>query len=143
MQQIMEFAHNHLILCVAWIALLVLVIVTTFKGMFSKVKTISRGEATQLINKENAQVLDIRPREEFRRGHISGAINLVAAEIKKGNMAELEKFKETPLIVTCSTGINAGEIANILINAGFTRVSVLKDGISGWSSENLPLVRGK
>ena len=44
MQEIMQFASNHPILCMAWVVLLVLVIVTTFKGMFSKVKTISRGK---------------------------------------------------------------------------------------------------
>ncbi|MBH8273899.1 rhodanese-like domain-containing protein, partial [Acinetobacter baumannii] len=27
--------------------------------------------------------------------------------------------------------------------AGFEKVTMLKDGISGWSGENLPLVRGK
>ncbi|MBU5542152.1 rhodanese-like domain-containing protein, partial [Pluralibacter sp. S10_ASV_43] len=27
--------------------------------------------------------------------------------------------------------------------AGFENVTVLKEGISGWSGENLPLVRGK
>lgn len=143
MQEIMEFVHNHLILSLAWVVLLVVVIVTTFKGMFSKVKTISRGEATHLINKENAVVVDVRPRDDFRRGHISGAINLAAAEIKNGNVTELEKYKALPVIVTCATGQNAFDAAAQLNAAGFEKVSVLKDGISGWSGENLPLVRGK
>ncbi len=38
MQEIMQFASNHPILSLAWVVLLVLVIVTTVKGMFSKVK---------------------------------------------------------------------------------------------------------
>ena len=58
MQDIMQFAGNHTILGLAWVVLLVLVIVTTVKGMFSKVKVISRGEATRLINKEEAVVVD-------------------------------------------------------------------------------------
>nr|MBA2817697.1 rhodanese-like domain-containing protein [Candidatus Pantoea persica] len=36
MQEIMQFASNHTILSLAWGFLLVLVIVTTFKGMFSR-----------------------------------------------------------------------------------------------------------
>ena len=143
MQDIMEFAHNHLVLCLAWVVLLVLVIVTTFKGLFSKVKTISRGEATHLINKANAVVVDVRSRDDFRRGHISGAVNLAAAEVKKGNLTEIEKFKDQPVIVACATGQSAGEAAAQLSAAGFTQVSVLKEGISGWNGENLPLVRGK
>lgn len=143
MQEIMEFVRNHLILSLAWVALLVIVIVTTFKGMFSKVKVISRGEATHLINKENAVVVDVRNRDDFRRGHISGALHVTTEEIKKGNFAELEKHKSQPIIVVCATGQSAGESANKLTAAGFEKVTVLKDGISGWSGENLPLVRGK
>lgn len=143
MQEIMQFASNHPILSLAWVVLLVLVIVTTVKGMFSKVKTISRGEATRLINKEDAVVVDVRSRDDFRRGHISGALNVAVAEIKKGNIDELAKHKAQPIIVVCATGQSAGDSAAHLSAAGFERVSVLKDGISGWSGENLPLVRGK
>jgi rhodanese-related sulfurtransferase len=30
-----------------------------------------------------------------------------------------------------------------LTKAGFEQVTLLKEGIAGWSGENLPLVRGK
>lgn len=143
MQDIMQFASNHTILSLAWVVLLVLVIVTTVKGMFSKIKTISRGEATHLINKEDAVVVDVRSRDDYRKGHISGAINIAAADIKKGSFADLEKHKSQPIIVVCATGQSAGESAAKLSAAGFEKVSVLKDGVSGWSGENLPLVRGK
>ncbi|MDU4091713.1 MAG: rhodanese-like domain-containing protein [Pantoea sp.] len=143
MQEIMQFASNHPILCLAWVALLVLVLVATFKGMFSKVKTISRGEATRLINKEDAVVVDTRARDDFRKGHISGSHNILAADIKKGTFGELEKHKAQPIIVVCATGTSAFDAASQLNAAGFEQVSVLKDGIAGWSSENLPLVRGK
>lgn len=143
MQEIMQFASNHTILCLAWVVLFVLVIVTTVKGMFSKVKTISRGEATRLINKEDAVVVDVRSRDEYRKGHISGALNVAAADIKKGSFGELEKHKAQPIIVVCATGQSAGEPAAQLSAAGFSQVAVLKDGIGGWSGENLPLVRGK
>lgn len=143
MQDIMQFAGNHTILALSWVVLLVLVIVTTVKGMFSKVKVISRGEATRLINKEDAVVVDVRGRDDFRKGHISNAINVLAADIKKGSFSELEKHKAQPLIVVCATGTSASDSAAQLIAAGFTQVYVLKEGISGWSGENLPLVRGK
>ena len=143
MQDIMQFAGNHTILALSWVVLLVLVIVTTVKGMFSKVKVISRGEATRLINKEDAVVVDVRGRDDFRKGRISNAINVLAADIKKGSFSELEKHKAQPLIVVCATGTSASDSAAQLIAAGFPQVFVLKEGVSGWSSENLPLVRGK
>lgn len=143
MQDIMQFAGNHTILALAWVVLLVLVIVTTVKGMFSKVKVISRGEATRLINKEEAVVVDVRGRDDYRKGHISNAINVLAADIKKGSFGELEKYKGQPLIVVCATGTSASDSAAQLNAAGYEQVYVLKEGVSGWSGDNLPLVRGK
>jgi rhodanese-related sulfurtransferase len=39
--------------------------------------------------------------------------------------------------------MQATESASLLLKAGFEKVFVLKEGIAGWSGENLPLVRGK
>jgi rhodanese-related sulfurtransferase len=143
MQDIMEFVRNHPILCVAWVALLVLVVGATAKSLFSRVKTISRGEATILINKEKATVVDVRNRDEFKKGHISGAINVQAEELKKGNFNALESVREKCLILTCAAGNQAYDLAEKLSSAGFAQVYVLKDGINGWNSDNLPLVRTK
>jgi rhodanese-related sulfurtransferase len=51
--------------------------------------------------------------------------------------------KAQPIIVVDATGMQAQESASALHKAGFENVTVLKEGISGWSGENLPLVRGK
>ena len=108
MQEIMQFIGRHPVLSIAWIALLGAVVFTTFKGLMSKVKVITRGEATRLINK-----------------------------------GELEKHKSQPIIVVDGSGMQAQEPASALNKAGFEKVFVLKEGIAGWSGENLPLVRGK
>ncbi|AMO46568.1 rhodanase-like exported protein [Enterobacter sp. FY-07] len=139
----MQFISRNPILCIAWVALLGAVLFTTFKGIASKVKVISRGEATRLINKEDAVVVDLRQRDDFRKGHIAGSVNLLPNEIKANNVGELEKHKSAPVIVVDGTGMQAQAPANALTNAGFEKVYVLKDGISGWIGENLPLVRGK
>ena len=143
MQEIMQFVSRHPVLSIAWIGLLAAVLFTTFKSLTSKIKVITRGEATRLINKEDAVVVDLRQRDDFRKGHIAGAINLLTAEIKANNVGELEKHKAQPIIVVDGTGMQAQESASLLHKAGFENVSVLKEGISGWSGENLPLVRGK
>ncbi|WP_336279679.1 rhodanese-like domain-containing protein [Cronobacter dublinensis] len=143
MQEIMQFVGRHPILSIAWIALLAAVIYTTFKGLTSKVKVITRGEATRLINKEDAVVVDIRQRDDFRKGHIASAINVLPADIKASNVGELEKHKAKPVIVVDGNGLSAQESAVLLNKAGFEQVYVLKEGVAGWSGENLPLVRGK
>ena len=143
MQEIMQFISRHPVLCLAWIVLLGAVLFMTFKSLASKVKVITRGEATRLINKEDAVVVDLRQRDDFRKGHIAGSVNLLPTEIKANNVGELEKHKSKPVIVVDGSGMQAQEPANALIKAGFEQVFVLKEGIAGWSGENLPLVRGK
>ncbi|WP_054178021.1 rhodanese-like domain-containing protein [Trabulsiella odontotermitis] len=143
MQEIMQFVSRNPILCIAWVALLVAVLFTTFKGLMSKVKVITRGEATRLINKEDAVVVDLRQRDDFRKGHIAGSINLLPSEIKANNVGELEKHKSQPIIVVDGSGLQAQSPAGELAKAGFAQVYVLKEGIAGWSGENLPLVKGK
>ena len=49
MQEIMQFVSRHPILSIAWVALLGAVLFTTFNSLTSKLKVISRGEATRLI----------------------------------------------------------------------------------------------
>lgn len=129
MQEIMQFVGRHPILSIAWIALLVAVLFTTFKGLMSKVKVITRGEATRLINKEDAVVVDLRQRDDFRKGHIAGATNLLPSEIKANNVGELEKHKDKPLIVVDGSGMQCQESANALIKAGFEKVFVLKEAL--------------
>lgn len=143
MQEIMQFVGRHPVLAIAWVALLAAVLFTTFKGLMSKVKVINRGEATRLINKEDAIVVDLRQRDDFRKGHIAGSVNVLPNDIKANNVGELEKHKAQPIIVTDGTGVQAMESANALIKSGFVQVYILKEGIAGWSGENLPLVRGK
>ena len=115
MQEIMQFVGRHPILSIAWIALLVAVLVTTFKSLTSKVKVITRGEATRLINKEDAVVVDLRQRDDFRKGHIAGSINLLPSEIKANNVGELEKHKDKPVIVVDGSGMQCQEPANEMI----------------------------
>ncbi|NIG88751.1 MAG: rhodanese-like domain-containing protein [Serratia symbiotica] len=143
LQEIMPFVSKHPILSLAWIALLVSVIIITFKSRFSKVKEVSRGEATRLINKEDALVVDIRSRDDFYKGHLANAINFTANAIKSGNLDDLEKYKARPIIVVCANGIASREPAENLNKSGFNNVVMLQEGIAGWNAENLPLVRGK
>lgn len=142
-QEIMQFAGRHQYLSIAWIVLLAALVYTIFKQMTSKVKVITRTEATRLINQEQGVVVDTRLRDEFRKGHIVNAINILPGEIKNGHFAELEKHKSLPVIIVDVNGTGGQDSAALLVKAGFERVYHLKEGIAGWLGEHLPLVRNK
>ncbi|VAY02194.1 Thiosulfate sulfurtransferase GlpE [Arsenophonus endosymbiont of Aleurodicus dispersus] len=143
MPEIIKFISIHPILSLAWIALLSAVIILTFNSLFAKTKNITCTQAIQLINKEEAITLDLRSREDFCKGHIIDSINLTTLEINDNNIRELEKHHQKPIIVVSANGIEASKSSKQLLQYGFKRVFILKEGITGWSSENLPLASYK
>lgn len=138
LEQLLEFVMNHWILSLIWVTLLILLIRT--EGSRGG-KAISPSEVTLLINKEDAKVIDIRSKEDFRNGHLPNAINIPARDVQR-RLSEIEAYKEQPVILICKTGTTAGATGSLLSKAGFTRLSKLRGGIMEWQGANLPLVKG-
>jgi len=103
-------------------------------------KRISTSELTTLVNKENAKILDVRPKDEFEKGTITNSINIPFQDIDS-RYEELLTFKETPIVLVCALGRNAGLTGEKLSKKGFTNLTVLKGGISSWQQDNMPLVK--
>ncbi|SMY36968.1 molybdopterin biosynthesis protein MoeB [Photobacterium malacitanum] len=143
MHQYIEFLTSNPVLSLAWIGIVVALISSMVKEKNAKYKTISINEATALVNNEDGVFLDIRNRDEFRKGHIVGSVHILPSQIQRQNTPELEKHKAAPIIVVCKTGQTAQESANQLSKDGFTNVNVLKDGLIAWNEANLPLVASK
>lgn len=143
MQEYIPFVQENLILVVAWVGLLVAIVVTTLKQQMAGYKYASPAEATLLVNHNDAVLVDVRNKDEFRTGHIAGAVHISAKEIRENNFAQIENKKTNPIIVVCKTGQTAVESANLLIKAGFEQVHILKDGLISWNEAKLPLVSGK
>nr|WP_255775447.1 rhodanese-like domain-containing protein [Microbulbifer sediminum] len=97
-------------------------------------------EVTRMINVDGARVLDVRDKAEFNAGHIVDAVNIPHSEVAD-RIAELEKLKDKPLIVADKLGQHAGAVGRQLKAKGF-QVRRLQGGMSEWSNQNLPLVKG-
>ena len=104
-------------------------------------KGVSPGEATMLMNREDAVVLDVREAEEFAAGHLPEARNIPATKIKE-RLGEIEKFKERPLIVCCASGARSASVCSQLRRAGFARLHNLAGGVEAWQAASLPLKKG-
>ncbi|TMM47692.1 rhodanese-like domain-containing protein [Colwellia ponticola] len=141
MEQFIAFASNNGMLSAIWVALLVMIIVTTIRMQLSPIKQISTQDLTFLMNREDGIALDIRKENEFKAGHILDAISLSSDKISKNGTASLEKYKDKPIIVVCTAGMSAVQIATNLHKSGFARVSVLKGGMNSWTSAGLPVVK--
>jgi rhodanese-related sulfurtransferase len=138
MDQAIEFATNHYVLSGVFTALVIALIYSFFASALSALKEITTHEATLLMNKEDALVLDIRSAAEFKKGHILGAKQVKSELLNKGDFTSLEKHKATPIIVVCNMGSSAKGTASKLLKAGFEKVTVLKGGMNAWQGANLP-----
>lgn len=143
MQEYVDFIQNNMILALVWAGLVVAIIMSFVKSATAAYKQISPAELTQFINKEEGAVVDIRTKDEFKQGHITGSVHVLPTDIKSGSVPSLEKYKASPITVICKTGTTAQENANLLAKAGFENVNVLRGGLVSWSEAKMPLVRGK
>jgi len=139
MQQYIEFLQANPILAIAWIGVFIAIIVTSVKAGLSTIKKISHQQATLLINREDAIVLDVRTESDFKKGHILDAKLLPLSKLKNNELTGLEKAQDTPIIVVCNTGMTSTQACQMLQKAGFTSVHNLQGGISEWKTANLPL----
>lgn len=95
-------------------------------------------EATRLINREDAIVIDVREPAEFAGGHVLGAKNIPLSQLPS-RIGELEKHKAKPIIVTCESGRRSGDAISALKAKGFDRAFNLAGGYVGWQQSGLPV----
>ncbi|MFT6329638.1 MAG: rhodanese-related sulfurtransferase [Bermanella sp.] len=142
MDQIIEFATSSTlisILSISWVVIVGLIIYSYVGAALSPIKELSTHEATLLMNREDAIVLDTRATNEFKAGHILGSKQIKAEELKNGNFAKLENSKDKPIIVVCAMGATAKKTAAQMLKVGFEKVTVLKGGMNAWQSASLPV----
>lgn len=139
MQQLLEFAMNHWILVSAFVLVAGYLVFTLLQGNKGSVDPTA---ATEMINHQQAVVVDVRPSADFHKGHIINAISIPSNGFAN-QIATLNKHKERPIIVTCRSGAQSSAACNQLKKAGFEQVYNLKGGLLAWQNANLPLTRKK
>ena len=97
---------------------------------------VNTAEATHLINREDALVVDVRDPGEYGAGHILGAKNLPLSRLGDG---ELSKKKERPVIVYCDGTDRSSKAIAALKKQGYARVVNLSGGLKAWQQAGLPV----
>lgn len=118
--------------------LLALVSLTAALQAADKPKDVSVNEAQKLIQEGKVLVLDVRTPEEFKEGHIEGAVNIdfngkdFAAQIKKLDPAK-------PVLVHCQGGGRSGRSLPVLEQVGFPQIYHLHEGFGEWEAAGKPV----
>jgi rhodanese-related sulfurtransferase len=108
---------------------------------FSPVREVGALGATQLINRQNAVMLDLRETKEYDGGHLPNAVHIPLSELKNRS-GELSKFTSRPLIAYCDRGTRSRGAGSALSKLGFAEVYTLRGGVKAWADAGLPLAKG-
>jgi len=135
---IMSFMVAHPALFGALGVILILILAMEIQRARQLSGGIDPAGAVQLINRENAWVLDVRDTAAFKQGHVIEARNIPEARLED-SLATIEPLKSRPVIVCCEEGHRAAAVVERLNRAGFLRALLLKGGLRAWREAHLPL----
>ena len=97
------------------------------KRGFDDKKDITKEDINSYI-KQGATIIDVRSPQEYREGHVNGAISIPDYQIKK----EIEKKvpnKDELIVIYCSTGHRSQRAQQILEDMGYTNVYNVYEGM--------------
>lgn len=86
-------------------------------------------------------VLDVRPSEEYRAGHLPGALSVPLKELER-RLADLPRDREVVAYCRGPYCVLAVEAVEMLRREGFTALR-LEEGVPDWQARGLPVVAGE
>ena len=140
MERLLEFAANHWGLTLALLGVLAALGGTFVYPRIQGIRRVTPLDATQMINREEALVLDVRLEAEFKEGHILNSLHIPMKYLSE-QTRKLDKHRSRPIITVCRTGQQSAGASAMLRKRGFERVYNLSGGILAWQNASLPLTK--
>ena len=135
----MTFVQNNWLLILVTIVSGAMLVWPFIQRRFSPMRDVGTADATRLINRENALLLDVRETREYEGGRLPDAIHIPLSQLD-GRAGELGKHAGRPVIAYCMSGHRSRSAANALARAGFTQIYSLQGGYRAWKDAGLPVV---
>lgn len=136
-----EFAKNHYLLTIGWLICLGYVIWTQIIILKDRIGFIDFAKATLDINHNGGVFIDIRKPEEFKAGHIHGALDIDPEMLLSGNFSRITCNKDAKIVVVSHTNddTQAYNCAKALKKSGYQNTFLLRGGMLDLQSSNIPL----
>ncbi len=84
-------------------------------------------------------LVDVREGEEFRAGHIPGAVNVPRGFLEQ-KIEQVAPDREAPLVLYCQGGTRSALAARTLAHMGYSQVESANPGFSQWKDRRYPTV---
>ncbi len=95
---------------------------------------ITQEEAKNMMDTQEAIVLDVREQDEFDTGHIPGAVLLPVGTITKDTAADVIPELDSVVLVYCRSGNRSKKASQALVDLGYTGIYEF-GGINTWPYE--------
>ena len=95
---------------------------------------ITQEEAKNMMDTQEAIVLDVREQDEFDAGHIPGAVLLPVGTITKDTAATVIPELDSVVLVYCRSGNRSKKASQALVDLGYTGIYEF-GGINTWPYE--------
>lgn len=101
-------------------------------------KDVDAAQFDKLRAEKHTVVLDVRTEEEFKAGHIPGAINInINSPDFQVKVLGLDKSKT--YLVNCAAGLRSAKACNKMAPLKFDKLYNLKGGIHAWEEAGKPI----
>jgi rhodanese-related sulfurtransferase len=131
----MEFVSNHPVLSVALFIFIYLIISFEIKNFTKKYKSINCNDLVTKINENSVTILDTREKSDFKKGHISNAVNYDVSSSKSIDDKDIVVYdKDEMASVSSAEKLSANQSL---------KVYYLEGGVQSWIENNLPLAEKK
>lgn len=105
-------------------------------------KTITPFELQMLIDKNDVELIDVRPRKDFEKVHALPARSIPLSEFEPHSVLAHRKLdRHAPLYLMCRRKTLASLAACGLAGAGLDEAVVVEGGLEAWQNQGLPVVR--
>src|SRR5215470_8104262 len=112
-------------------------VVASYFRARDELEPVSRTELLDRLRAGTATVLDVRREDEFRQGHLPGALNIPLAQLER-RLAELPADREIVAYCRGPWCVLSFEAVALLRNRGY-QVRRLEDGFPEWKMAGLPV----
>jgi rhodanese-related sulfurtransferase len=137
-----EFLGNHPFLSLGFLGVTIALVANEAQRLMRSYKALTPAGLTQLINRDNALLVDVSSIADFEKGHIPGAKHVAMSQFDPESK-ELAKVRDLPVAVVCKNGQTSAQAAQRLKKAGFSKVFWLEGGIGAWIEAQMPLAKGR
>ncbi len=105
----------------------------------AEITSITVAEAKALFDKGGYLFVDVREPDEFKMGHIPGAVNIPRGLVEFRIGAQVQENKDAKIVLNCKTGGRSALATQSLKKLGYKNLLNMDGGWTAWEGAGYPV----